>query len=419
MFKKLRNHMILFNVITISIVILTAFSVVYFATYSNIERDNERQLQAIAAIPFVPNPPIPGGIDERPPVPERFGADYRVSFVLFTRNGKLEHINSHLNFESRVYEEALEKTGGRPAGKITLSGRKWAYMTSEVPLYGQNRYQRIIFLDITNGAKTLWELLITLSCVGVAVLLVLVWFSYRFAVRAVRPIEESYNKQKQFIADASHEFKTPLAVISANIDAIEASADESVESQKEWFGYIRAELKRATKLVDNLLYLAKVENVNFDVNTPFHLSRACEAACASIEAMLYDSGIDLVTNIKENIIIPADGEKMTQVLYILLDNAGKYTPPHGRILFSLGVEQDKAVVRVSNTGQGIAAEDLPKIFDRFYRPDASRSQETGGFGLGLSIAKAIIERSGGEIGVESSGGVTTFTVRLKLLKQFE
>lgn len=413
MFKKLRNKMLLFNVISISLVIVTAFSVVYFVTYSNMERANQRQLQIMSAMPFVPNRPVPAGSNERPLVPERFGADYRVSFVLLTKNGNLENINSHLDFEDHVYKEALEKTGEKSAGKITLSGRKWAFMTSKEPSYGTNQYERIVFLDVTNGAETLRTLLITLSCTGLAVLLVLLWFSYRFAVRAVRPIEESYNKQKQFVADASHEFKTPLSVISANIDAIEASSNESVESQKEWFGYIRAELKRTTKLVDNLLYLAKAENVNFDGNAPFNLSRACETACASMEAMFYDNGVSLDTKIAENIIILADGEKITQVLYILLDNAGKYTPCHGRILFSLELEQERAVVRVTNTGQGIAAEDFSKIFDRFYRPDASRSQETGGFGLGLSIAKTIVERSGGEISAESSDEITTFTVRLK------
>lgn len=414
MFKKLRNHMLLFNMIAISFVIVIAFSVIYFSTYNNMERENERQLQAISSIPFVSNLPLPGGSEELPGIPERFGADYRVSFVLIVKNGKLENVNSRLDFEDRVYEEALEKTGEKNAGKIALDGRNWAYMVSDMPLSGTNQYEQIVFLDITNGTETLRELLIDLSCVGLAVLLVLLFLSYRFAIHAVRPIEESFNKQKQFIADASHELKTPIAIISANIDAIEMSANESVESQKEWLGYIRAELKRTGKLVDSLLYLAKAENVDFDKNTPFNLSHACETACASMEAMLYDGGISLDTMIKENIIISADGEKITQVLYILLDNAGKYTPPHGRVEVSLRLEHEWAIVRVSNTGQGIAARDLPKIFDRFYRPDASRSQETGGFGLGLSIAKTIVERSGGEISAESVGGMTTFTVRLKL-----
>lgn len=416
MFKKLRNHMLMFNMITVSLVIVAAFSVIYFATYGNMKRENKRQLRAMSSMPFVSNRSFSNGSDEGASTPERFGADYRVSFVLFSENGNLANINSHLDFEYSVYEEAFEKIDEKHNGEISLDGRRWAFMKSEVSLYGTNQYERIVFLDITNGAETLRRLLITLSGVGVAVLLVLLWFSYRFAVRAVGPIEESYNKQKQFVADASHEFKTPLAIISANIDAIETNAKESVESQMEWFGYIRAELKRTGKLVENLLYLAKAEDTTFDGNVPFNLSHACETACASIEAVLYESGICLDTKIENDIMILADGEKIMQVLYILLENAGKYTPLHGNIWVSLGIEREWAVIRVLNTGRGIAAEDLSKIFDRFYRPDTSRSQETGGFGIGLSIAKAIVERSGGEISAESKDGLTTFTVRLKSLR---
>lgn len=413
MFKKLRNKMLLFNMGTTFLVILAAFTAVYFATYSNIERENKRRLQALSEMPLVRDHPLPGGGDGRPAVPERFGADYRVSFALLVKDGVIEGINSHLDFEEQAYKEAFKKTGGKATGELSLGGRKWAYLVSEILFYGENRYERIVFLDITSGAATLRQLLFTLCCVGFAVLLVLLWVSYYFVVRAVRPIEVSYNKQKQFVADASHEFKTPLAIISANIDAIEASAAESVESQKEWFGYIRAELGRATKLVDNLLCLAKAESANIEAGAPFNLSRASETACASMEAALYDRGITLEAKIEENIIIAADGEGTTRILYILLDNAAKYTPQGGRILFSLGLEQQWAVVRISNSGQGIAVEEFPKIFDRFYRPDASRSQETGGFGLGLSIAKAAVERSGGKISIESGEGLTTFTVRLK------
>lgn len=413
MFKKLRNKMLLFNMGIIFFVILAAFTAVYLATYSNIKRENKRRLQALSEMPLVQSHPLPGGGEGRPAAPERVGVDYRVSFALLVKDGVVEGVNSHLNFEDEAYREAFEKTGGKVTGEITLGGRRWAYLVSKILLYGQNRYERIVFLDITSGVATLRQLSLTLFFVGLTVLLVLLWVSYLFVVRAVRPIEVSYNKQKQFVADASHEFKTPLAIISANIDAIQAGAGESVESQKEWFGYIRAELGRATKLVDSLLNLAKAERVDPVAGIPFNLSRAGETACASMEAALYDRGVSLKAGIEEGITIMANGEEITQLLYILLDNAAKYTPQGGRVDFSLGLEQQWAVVRVSNSGQGIAAGDRPRIFDRFYRPDASRSQETGGFGLGLSIAKTIVERSGGKISMKSGERITTFTVRLK------
>ncbi|GHU80258.1 histidine kinase [Clostridia bacterium] len=434
MFKKLRNSIMLFNVLIVSLVMIAAFSVIYLATHRNIERENQQRLQAVSAMFFSPNRSFSFGF--RPPdnvsdssaetsaMSERFSVEYGVSFVLFVKDGQLINVNSQLDLDDSVYIEAFQEAGGLQNGQITLANRKWIFAIAETPSTsgrfsdipdGKN-YSRIVFLDITNGSNILRTLMITLVPVGLGVLFVLFWVSYRFAVRAVRPIEENYNRQKQFIADASHELRTPLAVISANVDAVTASGDETVDSQKEWFDYIRTELKRTGKLVDDLLYLAKSENIRSESSLPFNLSAACETVCASMEAVLYDGGKSLKTDIAENVTVVADSEKLAGVLYILLDNAGKYTPEDGHISVTLTRESDKAVLRVMNSGEGIAKPDLPKIFDRFYRTDASRSTETGGSGLGLSIAKTIIENSGGTITAESVNGATTFTIKLRAQK---
>jgi len=370
----------------------------------------------------MPNRPFFDDRNEIVPIAERFSAEYAVSFFLVIKDGKIEHVDSHLNFDDDFYIEALEKVGNARSGKITLDGTKWAFATQSMSLHGENghssfateQYTHIAFLDITNSTEVIRVLFFTFLFVGIFVVLILLLISYRFSVHAIRPIEEGYNKQKQFVADASHELRTPLAIIGANVDAIETSGKESVESQKEWFNYIRAELKRTGRLVDDLLYLARAEEAVNANNLPTDLSLVCETACASMEAVLYDAKVSLDTVIDRNIRIVGDEEKIKQVLYILLDNAGKYTPAGGHIEVSLRCEQDKAVVRVTNTGNEIDIQELSKIFDRFYRSDASRSQETGGFGLGLSIAKTIVERSGGEIFVQSFDGHTTFTIHFKL-----
>lgn len=418
----------LFNILTVSLVMLTAFTVVYLATYGNIERENQQRLQSVSAMFFIPNRTPPVGVTGQniglPPADERFSVEYGVSFVLFVNDGVLENVNSQLDLAESVYAEAFLKAGTARSGEITLEGRTWLFEVAETPsgingfpdIPKGSDFTRIVFFDITNSLKILKTLLITLGSVGAAVLLALLWISYRFAIRAVRPIEENYNRQKQFIADASHELRTPLAVISANVDAITVSGNDSVDSQKEWFGYIRAELKRTGKLVDDLLCLAKSENIRSEGSLPFDFSAVCEKVCASMEAMLYDSGKSMKTDIAKRITTAGDSEKIAEVLYILLDNAGKYTPNGGEIAVTLGCENEKAVLRVTNSGEGIAAEDLPKIFDRFYRSDYSRSRETGGSGLGLSIAKTIAENSGGEIYAESENGFSTFTVKLRISK---
>lgn len=428
MFKKLRNSMMMFNILTVSLVMLTAFSIIFFVISGNVERENLQRLQSVSAMFFLPNRTLPDGVTDSniilPPANGRFSVEYGVSFVLFVKDGELKNVNSQLDLADDVYARAFEMAGAAQSGEITLEGRTWLYEVAETPprigsfpnpLEGLD-YTRIVFLDITNSVKILRTLLVTLGGVGFAVLLALFLISYRFAIRAVRPIEENYNSQKQFIADASHELRTPLAVISANVDAITASGEETVDSQKEWFGYIRSELKRTGKLVDDLLYLAKSENIRSEGNLPFDFSVVCETACASMEAVLYDSGKSMETDIAKGIIVNADREKITGLLYIMLDNAGKYTPKGGTIKVTLVPENEKALLRVMNSGEGIPEEDLPKIFDRFYRSDSSRSTETGGSGLGLSIAKTIVENSGGTISAESANGVTTFTVRLRLSK---
>jgi signal transduction histidine kinase len=244
-------------------------------------------------------------------------------------------------------------------------------------------------------------------------LAVLFAISSYFAKRSVRPIEESWKKQKQFVADASHELKTPIAIIGSNMDAILASGEETVDSQKEWFGYMRTELTRLNTLIGDLLYLAKSEDSKQGEPLPFDLNVTVEKAIASMEAMIYEKTIDLETHIEKNVLLKGDEEKIKQAALILLDNAAKYTSENGKITVILKKLKGQAILQVQNTGSEIPQEDLSKIFDRFYRPDASRSQDSGGYGLGLSIAKTIVERSGGTISAQSISGINTFTIELK------
>ncbi|MDR1795122.1 MAG: HAMP domain-containing histidine kinase [Erysipelotrichaceae bacterium] len=429
MFKKLRNSMMLFNLLTVSMVLLAGFTAIYLVTYSNIERENSQRLNSVSSMFFTPNRPDiiivspnnENGNIEFSQETEYLSLDYGISFVLFVKDGQLMSVNSQLDLSEEVYREAYAQVGDSQSGKIVLEGRTWQYEISRnqsgMPgIMQQENYTRIVFLDITNSTKVLTTLALTLILVGLVVLAAVFFISYRFAVRAVAPIEENFNRQKQFVADASHELRTPLAIIGANIDAITASAKAKVESQSEWFGYIRAELLRTGKLVDDLLYLAKSEIVNPQNRQPFNISTACETACASMEAVFYENQKILVTEISSDIIVVGESDKLQSVIYILLDNAGKYTPKKGTITVSLQSEGDKAVLRVSNTGEGIASDDLKKIFERFYRSDKSRSSESGGFGLGLSIAKTIVESQGGSIGANSENGLTVFTVKLKQKK---
>ena len=418
MFRKLRNSIMLFNIITVTLVMIAAFSIIYLVTAQNIERENIQRLQAMS-VNFLNLDGAPPRTEPQQPLPyptndTRFSVEFGGSFTLFILNDELINVNSQLNLDQDVYTAAFTQTLGEPNGKLVLEGRTWQFRQLIPPSgTGPDSY-RVIFLDITHNLRILQNLLFTLLGVGTAVLLALVFISYRFAKYAVQPIEQNYNKQKQFITDASHELRTPIAIISANIDAIASSGEETVNSQQEWLGYIRFELTRIGKLVHDLLELAQSEQTQLTESDPVNLSTVCKTAAASMEAMLYENGITLETAISPNLNVKGDSEKLTRVLYILLDNASKYTPQGGMITLQLLQENQQTVLRVTNTGEGIAPADLPNVFDRFYRGDKSRSSQIPGSGLGLSIAKSIVEQLSGSISCESGSGITTFSVKLPI-----
>jgi signal transduction histidine kinase len=227
------------------------------------------------------------------------------------------------------------------------------------------------------------------------------------------------------VADASHELKTPLAIIDSNAEAVLADAGATVDSQRKWIDRIEEESGRMRDLVDSLLYLAKAEDAAHE-NLPFDLSVAAEDEIGRVEAILYERDIMLtLKKYAENVIVKADEERLRQVIMVLLDNAVKYTDEDGAVTVEIGKGRHSGYIKVSNTGATIPSEDLPRIFDRFYRADRARASARenagpngrsshSGFGLGLAIAKTIVERSGGKIYAASANGLNSFTVELPL-----
>lgn len=227
--------------------------------------------------------------------------------------------------------------------------------------------------------------------------------------RMVKPVDEAMEKQKQFVWDASHELKTPLAVISANAEALAVEAGES-----KALSYIQSEVQRTDHLIQSLLTLARMEKGSVKADPKrFDLSRAVLSVTLPFESAVFEAGKTLETRIPEGIQYTGDEEMIKQLCVILLSNAQKYSDDHGVILLSLEAKGDKRIIRVHNTGPAIPAEAQPRIFDRFYRVDSSHNNEIPGNGLGLAIAKSIVEAHKGRIAVFSAENEgTTFTVTL-------
>lgn len=233
--------------------------------------------------------------------------------------------------------------------------------------------------------------------------------AYLLIRRMLRPVQASFDRQKQFVWDASHEFKTPLAVISANAELLSREIGPN-----EYLGYIQSEVKRTDNLVQSLLTLARMDKgaVAAEIKR-FDLSNALLGVALPFESTVFEAGRTLETNVPEGIFCRGDEAMLQQLAVILLSNALKYSDQGGLIRLSLAQKGRGAIITVFNTGEGIAPENLERIFDRFYREDVSHNSAIAGNGLGLAIARTIVQAHKGHIRAESDYGKSaTFIVTL-------
>lgn len=236
--------------------------------------------------------------------------------------------------------------------------------------------------------------------------------------RAVAPVERAWRRQRQFIADASHELKTPLTVILANNALLRGSPKQTVASQMKWIDSTDTEAHLMQGLVDDMLYLAKVEDETPEiVKDRVDMGEVAEGVALTFESVAFDRGLALESHIASDIFVLGQRDRLARMLATLVDNACKYAGDGGRVEVDLAAKGGQCVARVRNTGAPISAEDLPHVFDRFYRADKARTSGKGGYGLGLSIAQTIARDHGGDITVASSAADdTVFTVTLPLAK---
>lgn len=414
MFKRLRNKFLILNLVIISVAMIFAFSAIYLMTYNNVQRDIDMELHKISDFGRKPNEahkdPMPG-VDKSVQPPER-----SVSFTLITsKQGTITDYVSIFEMNTDIINNAkniaLSKTSEE--GRFKLEGNYWAFI--KIP-YSDG--YRITFLDITSRQGILINLIYTFLIVAFVMLIVIFFISSFFANKSIRPIKDAFDRQKQFIADASHELKTPLAVINTNVDVLLSNGGESIDSQSKWLNYIKSETERMAKLTKDLLYLTQVDYSEVKmIFSDFDLSDAVENVVLTMEAIIFENNASLNYDIEPAILIHGNSEQLKQVTMILLDNALKYANDNGSIEVTLKKNYGNIILSVSNTGKGIPKESIGRIFDRFYRVDKSRSRESGGYGLGLAIAKTIVEQHGGKISVESiPDKLTTFSVELSGLR---
>lgn len=413
MFRKLRNRFLVLNLLIISVMMIAAFSAIYLITYRNIHTDTQNELRRVSEFYLKPNQmPFRSKSEPYPEEDGTMSADRSVSFALLTDNNwNILATASVFDMDDVFYQTARNEavSDNKETGEFKLDGTYWGYIVRSEG----NRYM-IAFIDISSERTILTRLIYTFLITAAVMLVMIYLISRFFADRAIKPVSEAFSKQRQFIADASHEIKTPLAIIGTSVDLVMTNKADSVESQSKWLGYIKAEAAKMNRLTSDLLYLARLDHAETQkLYADFDISGETENVILSMEGIAYEKSVSLDYDIEPALSVFGCREQIAEVITALLDNAIKFAGENGWTSVCMIKRHNNVLLTVSNSGNEINKEHMDRIFDRFYRADKSRSGRSGGYGLGLSIVKTIIEQHKGKISVKSSREEgTTFHVEL-------
>ncbi|WP_164472567.1 sensor histidine kinase [Cohnella candidum] len=331
-------------------------------------------------------------------------------YLFWDAQGKLVGQSPKQSFDERAAEQLKSGEGDKTIR--TLTADKFHYRVLSVsnpnPAVESGVAAVTVAKSLGDADATLRLLLLDIFIVLLAGVVISVLAGLFLAERALVPIRRAWDKQQRFVADASHELRTPTAVIQAQTELLLGHPDHSIEQESPHIAVVLKESKRMGKLIDDLLTLARSDSNQLEIQTSAIELDALLSDVAEQFGFLADTrGIEVALNAEKHLVLWGDESRLRQLFVILLDNALKYTPPAGRIEIAALSHHHSVVIWVTDTGSGISEEDLPYVFERFYRGDKARSRTHGGTGLGLSIARWIVEAHGGTIRISSKVGEGT------------
>ena len=410
--KKLRLKMIgiVFASVVAAFMVMTIILVMCFGAYRN------RQADQITAMISENNGTVPQLKDYKQQQKnsqafERYfnnyneDSSYRTRFfrIFLDEDKKVTNVNmDHIAAVDEKKAVRMTKMAMLRRGKVGLVG-SYRYRKE----YKDGQVRSIIFLDCKEN-QSFYHLAVTITITVSTLLTCLITVIFAIAsTRAVRPFEINSNRHKQFITDASHELKTPLAIISANAEVLQYKGDGN-----EWTQNIIDQTKHMGKLINQLLVLAKLDEVQEkSEKQEADLKLLLEETIEPFEEVATQKKVTLKLHLEEGVTIRVNREQIAQLVSILTENAAKYVNDGGKIVWRLTKTQHGAVLVVKNTTEK-ELPDTKRMFDRFYRSDSSRSSKTGGQGIGLSIAKKIVDSHKGSITAKAGDGMVTFRVSL-------
>lgn len=333
----------------------------------------------------------------------------RTVYLFWDAQGKLVGQSPKQSFDERTSEQLNSEAGDKAIGTVSADKFRYRVLSVSNPNPSDSGVASVtVAKSLGDVDATLRLLLLDILIVLLAGAVISVFAGLFLAERALIPIRRAWDKQQRFVADASHELRTPTAVIQAQTELLLRHPDHSIEQESPQIAVVLKESKRMGKLIDDLLTLARSDSNQLEIQTSAIELDALLSDVAEQFRFLADAqGIEVALNAEASLTLLGDESRLRQLFVILLDNALKYTPPAGRIEIAAFSHHHSVLIRVTDTGCGIPEEDLPFVFERFYRGDKARSRTQGGTGLGLSIARWIVEAHGGTIRISSKVGEGT------------
>lgn len=396
MIRKLRMKLIVVAMLSLLLVLLVIFSIVCMVNYWKMAVEADSILTVLSENDgSFPKQKLTDGeaffLDELQEEGYRFSLELpyesRYFSVFFTVDGTIISVNTD-SIAAVDREMAI-----RYAQEVMETGESRGFADDyRFMVYPVGEEMHMIFLDYGREMGAFRTFLFSTAGVGILGLLAVLCLLIFLSGKIVKPFSESYDKQKQFITDAGHELKTPLAIINADVEVLEMDMGAN-----EWLLDIQNQTSRLADLTNSLIFLSRMEEQPRTEMIEFPLSGVVEEIAESFQAVAKTHHKTITCRIQPQLSFCGDEKALRQLITILLDNAVKYSNDGGMIELSL--EKQKNMVRLSvfNTAEYVSRESLPHLFDRFYRADQSRNSKTGGYGLGLSIAAAIVNTHRGRL----------------------
>ena len=401
MLRQLRRQFILANMLLVFLVLLAVFGSLVLSTARQLEQESTAALEL--ALRWKDRDGAPAFLFDLPEKKQENSTGSRRIIPTFcvTVNGEGQVQSLTRGSNTEVSDEVLEQAvrlaldSGQEQGRLkelSLRFMVWQVSDSET---------RIAFSDLSWERSSLTRLLVSSLLVGLAALSFFFLISLFLSRLALRPVSRAWEQQNQFVADASHELKTPLTVILANTSIVLSHPEQRVADNQKWLDYIQEESLRMKTLVEGLLFLAKNEGGRLPAARRVPFSDLVEGCLLRFESVAFEQGVELTGQVSPGLSLTGDRDSLERLVMILLDNAVKYAGAGGQAGLSLSLRGERILLTVRNTGAPIPPEHLPHLFERFYRADSSRSREQGGYGLGLAIAQAVVSAHRGTISVAS------------------